>query len=928
MDNVETRTPAEGGPAGGPVYDGFISYSHAADDLLAPRLQAGLQRFAKPWWKRRALRIFRDETSLSASPHLWSSITAALDASDWFVLLLSPKAASSDWVNQEVEYWLEHKEASRILPVLTDGEFRWQDGDFVSDAAPPALHGAFFEDPRWVDLRFARTDVQLDLQNPRFSAAVADIASAIRGVPKDDLESEEVLQHRRTTRTAWGAAMLLVVFAVVAALAAGVAVNRSIEAQNQRDEATRQAEVALTRELIAHAEANLEVDPERSVLLALQAAEFGRSSGGEALPEVEQALARSVEAMRTTETVPGTTMAASLSGDVVATVGEAGTVRLWEGGIDGAGAVLPIAAELHPAFDFGPVGMSGDGKFVAYASPSTTPLVFDTASGGAIAVLEGHTDPVAFIGLNSNGTRAVSGGGLDFTTTLWSVVDGSVIRSTTADSNDGVFSRDGRLVAYGDISVEDGSIFIWEADNGSDVTALCCHEGNVLAVAFGPDATILASTGFVDGRLRLWDVASGEELWSRTDPSGQFSAVAFSADGALIATGSRGGTVRLWDATTGNEVMVLGGHRAPVTSLAFDNGNGVLSASFDGETRLWNIGPNQPGVIEFTAHPVEDNPRDDALVTLRFNQTGDRLVTLNGYDAAKLWNLADVANPVELSSVKEFFAVAIFGDFSEDGAMVAIGAVDSDPRVFDAETGELLMTLEDVDTDLNRGVAFSPNGTRLVTGSGCCGRDPDGAPKIWDLATGSVLTRLEHRTDLWEVDWSPNGTAIATVGEDGAVRVWDPETGEERYAIPGGYIAVRFSPDGSLLATAGQDLKVWNSATGEEVLAFDGHAGLVVAVDFSSDGSQLVSGGSDTLAKIWDVATGLEIQTLTEHPRGVSGVAWSSDGTIVTVSDLGDVRLHIRDLDALERIALERVTRSLSEAECRQYLHVESCPTP
>jgi WD40 repeat protein len=139
---------------------------------------------------------------------------------------------------------------------------------------------------------------------------------------------------------------------------------------------------------------------------------------------------------------------------------------------------------------------------------------------------------------------------------------------------------------------------------------------------------------------------------------------------------------------------------------------------------------------------------------------------------------------------------------------------------------------------------------------------------------------------------------------------------------------VRFSPDGSLLATAGQDLKVWNSATGEGVLAFDGHAGLVVAVDFSSDGSQLVSGGSDTLAKIWDVATGLEIQTLTEHPRTVSGVAWSSDGTIATVSELGDVRLHIRDVDALERIARQRVTRSLSEAECRRYFHTEICPTP
>lgn len=63
------------------MYFGFISYSHAADDLLAPRLQSALQQFAKPWWKRGAVRIFRDESSLSANPHLWSSIAEALDPS-------------------------------------------------------------------------------------------------------------------------------------------------------------------------------------------------------------------------------------------------------------------------------------------------------------------------------------------------------------------------------------------------------------------------------------------------------------------------------------------------------------------------------------------------------------------------------------------------------------------------------------------------------------------------------------------------------------------------------------------------------------------------------------------------------------------------------------------------------------------------------
>ncbi|HSM45730.1 MAG TPA: toll/interleukin-1 receptor domain-containing protein, partial [Acidimicrobiia bacterium] len=213
METVEHTTPADTA-----TFDAFISYSHAADGLLAPRLQSGLQRFAKPWWRRRALRVFRDESSLSANPQLWSSITEALDESSWFVLLLAPDAARSRWVNQEIEYWTDQRDPWRILPVVTDGEFGW-DGDVTGDAAPDALRGVFSEEPRWVDLRFARDEEQLDLKNPRFSAAVADIASAIRGVPKDELESEEVKQHRRTIRTAWTAGALVLLLGVAAVVA-------------------------------------------------------------------------------------------------------------------------------------------------------------------------------------------------------------------------------------------------------------------------------------------------------------------------------------------------------------------------------------------------------------------------------------------------------------------------------------------------------------------------------------------------------------------------------------------------------------------------------------------------------------------------------------------------------------------------------------
>src|SRR5215211_6156050 len=110
-----SRAPNQPASSGGASYDAFVSYSHAADGQLAPALQAGLQSLGKPWYRRRVLRVFRDKTSLSASPELWPSIERALAASRHFVLLASPEAARSRWVDHEVGWWLEHRSPATML---------------------------------------------------------------------------------------------------------------------------------------------------------------------------------------------------------------------------------------------------------------------------------------------------------------------------------------------------------------------------------------------------------------------------------------------------------------------------------------------------------------------------------------------------------------------------------------------------------------------------------------------------------------------------------------------------------------------------------------------------------------------------------------------------------------------------------------------
>ena len=72
--------------------------------------------------------MFRDDTDLTASPDLWGRITDALDRSRFFVVMLSPRAAPSHWVNQEISYWLEHRGREQLMLVLADGQLEWDQG--------------------------------------------------------------------------------------------------------------------------------------------------------------------------------------------------------------------------------------------------------------------------------------------------------------------------------------------------------------------------------------------------------------------------------------------------------------------------------------------------------------------------------------------------------------------------------------------------------------------------------------------------------------------------------------------------------------------------------------------------------------------------------------------------------------------------------
>ena len=227
------------------------------------------------------------------------------------------------------------------------------------------------------------------------------------------------------------------------------------------------------------------------------------------------------------------------------------------------------------------------------------------------------------------------------------------------------------------------------------------------------------------------------------------------------------------------------------------------------------------------------------------------------------------------------------------------------------------------------GLAFSPDGMRLASAS------LDGTAKVRDLASGEEFTFSGLTFPAWitGVAFSPDGeTLFAGIAEDKFIYQWDVGTGQEvkTFSSDGKEIfGIALSPEGSLLAAGDQDgnIHVWEVESGKKLYTVSGHAGLVNRLAFNRDGSQLASAGFDRLAKVWDVNNGNELFSLYGNTSNVLGVAFSPDGErLATAGADGSIRTYILQIDQLIALARARLTRTLTQEECRKFLHAETCP--
>ncbi len=305
-------------------YSAFLSYGHGADSALAAALQHALHRFAKPWYRPRAMQVFRDKTDLSANTSLWQALVRAIEASRWLVLLASAESAASGAVAREIVWWREHRSARHVLLVLTDGELIWDDTardfDWSRTGAlnRTACAGLFEHEPLWVDLRPFRDAKTQTLRNAGFREAIADIAAPLRGVSKQALIDRDREEHRRLLFAAGVTSLVIVGLAY--------AVWRTDEISRARKD------TIASHELAGKAYLTLPNNPELSALLAL--AGYARRQTGLAEVALRHALAHLSSAPPALEPELGGQAAAlswSRTGQSLALARADGRVLLWDG---------------------------------------------------------------------------------------------------------------------------------------------------------------------------------------------------------------------------------------------------------------------------------------------------------------------------------------------------------------------------------------------------------------------------------------------------------------------------------------------------------------------------------------------------------------------------------------------------------------------
>lgn len=269
---------------------------------------------------------------------------------------------------------------------------------------------------------------------------------------------------------------------------------------------------------------------------------------------------------------------------------------------------------------------------------------------------------------------------------------------------------------------------------------------------------------------------------------------------------------------------------------------------------------------------------------LRLGMLAARDLRAGRSDAAAAAQLARAAQQGRIVALAAGHAGPVHGlAFSPDGARLVTASADGSARLWDAATGlERAALLGHTKPVLT--ACFSPDGTRVLTASA------DRTARLWDAASGAPLAVLDkHRSWVYSAVFSPDGRRIVTASGDHRARVWDGQGAALLVTLTGHVQWVNsaaFSPDGTRVLTASVDATacLWDAGTGALQTTLRGHTQWIHSAEFNADGSRIVTASVDGTARVWDAADGTTLAVLQAGPEAVHGARFSPDGTRIVTS--------------------------------------------
>ena len=548
---------------------------------------------------------------------------------------------------------------------------------------------------------------------------------------------------------------------------------------------------------------------------------------------------------------------------------------------------------------------------IASGSEDETVRVWDPETGEQLAELVGHTGEVNAVAgwTDPDGRTRIVSGSEDETLLVWDPETGEQL-AELVDYTGTVHAvavwtgPNGRTrIASGS---DDRTVGVWDPDTGRKLGKLVGHTSVVYAVAWwaGTDGRTRIASGSSCGTVLVWDPETGEQLAELTGDMAMVWAVAGWTgpnDRTRIAHASEDWTLRVWDPES-EQLAELIGHTDGVAAVAVwagpDGRIRIVSGSGDETVRVWN-----PETGEQLAKLVGHTGSVRAVAVWTGTDGRPRIASGSDDETVRVWDPESEQLAELVGHTGTIYAMAVWTS-TGGRARIASGSADKTVRVWDPETGEQLAEFTGrigVTGPVHAVAVWADTDGRARIASG----GEDETVRVWDPETGEQLAELTGHTATtnslatWRVAvWAVAGWAgtggrawIASGGDDGTVRVWDPETGEQLAGLTGHTgpvraMAVWTGTDGRPRIASGSDdwtVRVWDPETGEQPAELTDHTGPVraMAVWTGTDGpTRIVSGGDDETVRVWDPETGEQLAELTGHTGPVRAMAvWTgTDG--------------------------------------------------